>query len=156
MGDSFSLFFKLEINLLFCLRLIKFDQPVSFSRVDIGRLGPEKGENSIVPTLVRAPSPPRAGCHRYRTYAVEPRAVKFGDSPNSHVQVNLRRRDIFAKNYVIELDLRTFYQNGLLLMIPVGLVDVLSKFLYWKTIIDCVCWYVRLLLEEASKSTFSW
>lgn len=99
---------------------MKFDQPLEFHNVDLGRLGPEKGEYSSVMSMATVvPPPPHSECHRSRKYVLDPNAVKFGDSPNSHVQVNLRRRNVFHKNFNIELDFRTFYKNGLLLMIPV-------------------------------------
>lgn len=72
----------------------------------------------LVPSLMRT-STPNPGCRRSRKYVVDPRAVKFGDSPNSHVQLRLRRRNLFSKNFTFEMDFRTFYSDGLLFLIPV-------------------------------------
>lgn len=103
-------------------RVQKFDSPISFTGVDIGRFGPEKMENVTANSVLSAKHPPmnNSECYRSRKYVLDPRGVKFGDTPNSHVQVNIRRRSVFYNNFAIELDFRTFHRNGLIFLISVS------------------------------------
>lgn len=102
-----------------------FDDPISFEHVAIGRLGPDlKPSSTMDNTMVLDPAPaPRAmnsECRKVASYSLEPGAVKFGDLPFSHVQVNFRKRSVLQKDYEIEFDFRTFYPNGLLFVVPVS------------------------------------
>lgn len=52
------------------------------------------------------------------SYAVEAGAVKFGDSPHSHVALRLPARGARSP-LAVDLQLRTFRRDGLVLFIPV-------------------------------------
>lgn len=123
---------------------------MSFEHADIGRLEPvgpvtvvsERDLLSTSPMMppstsvaaAAAPAPPPSphqpasglgpsapgGCQRLSTFSFEEDAVKFGDAPNSHVQVTLRRRHLLQRDFVVELQFRTFYPSGMLFLIPGG------------------------------------
>ncbi|RZF45582.1 hypothetical protein LSTR_LSTR014741, partial [Laodelphax striatellus] len=58
------------------------------------------------------------GCRKVSSYSLQPAAVKFGDTPNTHVQMNLRKRAVLQKNYTLELHFRTYYPDGLIFIVP--------------------------------------
>ncbi|KAL1124511.1 hypothetical protein AAG570_001137 [Ranatra chinensis] len=93
--------------------ILGFNDAVAFKEVTIGRYGPdghEGGENG---------SGDGEGCRKVASYNLEPGAVKLGDTPGSHVRINLRKRSLLHKNFTLQLQFRTFHPNGLL-FITVG------------------------------------
>jgi len=64
-------------------------------------------------------TPGKSGCRKMASYSVEPGAVKLGDSPHSHIQVNFRRRNILQKDFALEVEFRTYYPDGLLFIVSV-------------------------------------
>ncbi|XP_052132560.1 laminin subunit alpha-1, partial [Frankliniella occidentalis] len=121
--------------------LLSMDHPVSFDRAAIGRLGPvgpvsdatlAVGTSPMVPAPPSSPpssswSPPAphepeqgGGCRRLSTYSFEQDAAKFGDRPNSHVLVTFRRRNLLQRDFVVDLQFRTFYPSGMLYLVPGG------------------------------------
>ena len=102
-------------NFVLNFRIFGFDHPIHFDEVAIGRFGPGGSDTEGLA--------PRSslGCRKVTSYTLEPGAVKFGDNPNSYVELNFRRRAILQKNFTLELDFRTFYPNGLIFMIPVSI-----------------------------------
>uniref|UniRef100_A0A0A9YKQ2 Laminin subunit alpha-1 n=1 Tax=Lygus hesperus TaxID=30085 RepID=A0A0A9YKQ2_LYGHE len=101
-------------DVIFNDRIHGFDEPLRFEEVTIGRLGPTTSQ----PRTNEPSNSIATGCRKITSYTVDPRAVSFGDVPFSHVQVNFRKRAVLQKNFTLELDFRTFYQNGLIFMIP--------------------------------------
>ncbi|CAG2061905.1 unnamed protein product, partial [Timema podura] len=105
-------------DVIFNEKILQFNNPVSFDHADIGRLGDLPAQ--MVSRSASAPPPPMkveaARCHEVASNVTEPGAVKFGDSPNSHVLIH-RRTAVDKKEYILELDFRTFYPNGLLFII---------------------------------------
>ncbi|XP_066906769.1 laminin subunit alpha-1 [Halyomorpha halys] len=99
-------------DIIFNEKIFGFDHPINFEGVTIGRFGP--GGSDPEGLLSRS----SIGCRKVTSYTLEPGAVKFGDNPNSYVELNFRRRAILQKNFTLELDFRTFYPNGLIFMIP--------------------------------------
>jgi laminin alpha 1/2 len=115
-----------------CLhRLLQLDHPISFEHVGIGRLDTiNVVENyppgSPSPSILLPPERGEGqnglpeGCHKGPSYSLEPGAAKFGDSPHSHVQIRQRKSVLQAGDFTVELDFRTLYPNGLLLLLPVS------------------------------------
>nr|CAD7455143.1 unnamed protein product [Timema tahoe] len=105
-------------DVIFNEKILQFNNPVSFDHAGIGRLGDLPAQ--MVSRSASAPPPPMkveaARCHEVASNVTEPGAVKFGDSPNSHVLIH-RRTAVDKKEYILELDFRTFYPNGLLFII---------------------------------------
>lgn len=100
-------------------RLLHFDWPISFDHAALGRVGPVKGSTAVIqaPSMAtRAAS----GCRKVASYTLQSGAVKFGDSANTHVHINFRKRSILQKNYTVEIHFRTFYPNGLIFIVPVS------------------------------------
>lgn len=59
------------------------------------------------------------GCsHQVGSYAYEPNAFKYGDGKHSHSVLQIRTRHLWQKSFVVALDLRTFYPNGVLFVAP--------------------------------------
>jgi laminin alpha 1/2 len=112
------------LNLLFNYRIVGFDKVVKFEEVTIGRFGPTNQINETPGTGMTTRG--AMGCRKVTSYTLEPGAVKFGDSSNTHVQINFRKKSILQRNFTLELDFRTFHPNGLLFMIPVRKRIVLS------------------------------
>ncbi|XP_068083310.1 laminin subunit alpha-1 [Anabrus simplex] len=103
-------------DVIFNNHLIKFDEPIAFEHAAIGRLGPEPSleDPDFPPSL---PAPP-SECHKVASYSLEPGAVKFGDSPESYIRMNLGRKNILQRNFVLQFGFRTHYPNGLLFIVP--------------------------------------
>ncbi|KAK9510148.1 hypothetical protein O3M35_004992 [Rhynocoris fuscipes] len=100
-------------DIIFNDKIFGFDKPVQFEGVTIGRFGPIYASDRS-----NANTRGVAGCRKVPSYTLEAGAVQFGDSMNSNVQINFRKRATFQKNFTLQLDFRTFYPNGLLFMIP--------------------------------------
>nr|CAD7199120.1 unnamed protein product [Timema douglasi] len=105
-------------DVIFNEKILQFNNPVSFDHAGIGRLGDLPAQ--MVSRSASAPPPPMkveaSRCHEVASNVTEPGAVKFGDSPNSHVLIHCRTA-VDKKEYILELDFRTFYPNGLLFII---------------------------------------
>lgn len=122
----------LILQYVVCLhRLLQLDHPISFEHVGIGRLDTISVVESYPPgspsPSILLPSQRREGrnglpegCHKGPSYSLEPGAAKFGDSPHSHVQIRQRKSVLQAGDFTVELDFRTLYPNGLLLLLPVS------------------------------------
>lgn len=114
-------------KIIFLIRLIHFNDFVTFEMVKLGRPGllPNLAAPSThqVSTLIM-PTPKvqvAEGCHRIESYSVEPGAVKFGDALHSYVQHNFKTNNFWGKDFIIEFEFRTFYLNGLIFVSPVSL-----------------------------------
>ncbi|BES88583.1 laminin subunit [Nesidiocoris tenuis] len=101
-------------DIIFSDKVYGFDEPLRFEDVTIGRFGP----TTTQPRLNEPSNSISTGCRKVLSYSIDPRAVSFGDEPFSHVQISFRKRAVLQKNFSLELDFRTFYQNGLIFMIP--------------------------------------
>lgn len=72
-------------------------------------------------------------CQKSYAYSVQPFAVQFGDLPKSYVRLDYDRHIFHHKNATIELTFRTFYLDGVLLIIPVKFpIGVTLMILYWE------------------------
>ncbi|KAK3921962.1 Laminin subunit alpha-1 [Frankliniella fusca] len=127
--------------------LLSMDHPVSFQHAAIGRLSPVgpvpdatravgtspvlpspqppssvSSSPSSAPSSPHSPPPPHehdsGGCRRLSGYSFEQDASKFGDRPNSHVLVTFRRRNLLQRDFLVELQFRTFYPSGMLYLVP--------------------------------------
>uniref|UniRef100_A0A8D8X2U9 Laminin subunit alpha-1 n=1 Tax=Cacopsylla melanoneura TaxID=428564 RepID=A0A8D8X2U9_9HEMI len=100
--------------------LIHFDSPVEFEHARIGRSGllPQvTGQDSYeAPRMTTKED--LTGCRKVSGYTMEAGAVKFGDKKHSHVQITHRKRNVFQKMFTIELTFRSFYNNGLVFIVP--------------------------------------
>lgn len=107
------------VSLFFRLLLFNSSSLASFSNVDIGR---DKEMNVFhssynVKSLTLNPNftnfmQNTEGCANFENYEIEDEAVKFGDKPNCYVVV---RKNFWKNDFLLELDFRTFYPNGLIL-----------------------------------------
>lgn len=117
-------------------RLISFDHPIEFERALIGHSGPQSLSSDLDITSIAQSIQGMPLCHKPQTYSVEPFAVQFGDSPQSYVRLNYDRQVFHNKNSTIRLMFRTFYLNGILLVIPVrnfhDLIFIISLCIFYK------------------------
>lgn len=104
--------------------MVSFSELITFEKVKIGRPGPEisAGIRPEVSTLMMpSTTSAKISCGRIPGYSLEQGAVKFGDSPNSHVQFNFKSNNFWHKEFSIIFEFRTFYLNGLLFVSPVSI-----------------------------------
>lgn len=114
-------------NIVFNNRTITFDNVLNFTNVNIGRDGPNMGNNRNYNDVLLKTEPigksftaVPEGCHRVGVYSYEPNAFKFGDSIQSHSIVTVPIRHLWQNNFDVQFDFRTFYPNGLLFLAPVN------------------------------------
>lgn len=110
-------------DVLYKNKLVSFGELINFDKAKIGRIGPVlvSGTRPEVSTLMMpTTNQPRISCGRIPGYTLEQGAVKFGDSPNSHVQFNFKSNNFWHKEFSISFEFRTFYLNGLLFVSPVS------------------------------------
>nr|XP_018899369.1 PREDICTED: laminin subunit alpha-1 [Bemisia tabaci] len=105
--------------------VLAFDKPLEFEHVAIGRHGPvpvrTEASRLEVESMQISPENSANGCRKVSSYPIESGAAKFGDTPHSHVQIDFSKRNlgnIFQDNFTLEMQFRTFYPNGVLLVIP--------------------------------------
>lgn len=106
-----------------CCRLLHFDAPIEFEHALIGRPGlawTTSGPDSSSDASLLTARDDMTGCRKVNSYSLEPGAVKFGDKKHSHVLVTYRKRNVFQKVFIVELKFRSFYNDGLLFIVPVS------------------------------------
>lgn len=111
--------------------VLAFDKPLEFEHVAIGRHGPvpvrTEASRLEVESMQISPENSANGCRKVSSYPIESGAAKFGDTPHSHVQIDFSKRNlgnIFQDNFTLEMQFRTFYPNGVLLVIPVSISQI--------------------------------
>ncbi|XP_065226738.1 laminin subunit alpha lam-3-like [Planococcus citri] len=150
-------------DVIFDDRLIHFARPVEFERALIGRIGPKMSAFESDAAALTQSTQGATGansCQKSYTYSVQPFAVQFGDLPKSYVRLDYDRYVFHQKNSTIELTFRTFYLDGVLLMIP-GSDDkqdhYLKVFLFGGKIIVLIKGKRRLELQiETSYDDGNW
>ncbi|XP_049762590.1 laminin subunit alpha-1 [Schistocerca cancellata] len=98
--------------------LLQFDDPVSFKHAAIGRSSRSIPDRNNIQFIPQGSIWHKMNKCQVASYSVEQGAVKFGDSHQSHIKMDLGVRSILQKNFALEFDFRTFYPNGLLFFIP--------------------------------------
>ncbi|KAI5705223.1 hypothetical protein M8J75_013109 [Diaphorina citri] len=101
--------------------LLHFDAPIEFEHALIGRPGlawTTSGPDSSSDASLLTARDDMTGCRKVNSYSLEPGAVKFGDKKHSHVLVTYRKRNVFQKVFIVELKFRSFYNDGLLFIVP--------------------------------------
>ncbi|XP_063216579.1 laminin subunit alpha-1 [Bacillus rossius redtenbacheri] len=118
MASSTTPLFGTIKDVIFNEQVIQFNKPITFRHVSIGRQGtlPKQMVSRSTNHVQQELEMERKRCQDVPSYSLEPGAVKFGDSANSHVQI--RRRTAVHEDFIFEMDFRTFYPNGLLFIIP--------------------------------------
>lgn len=99
---------------------MQFNRPIEFEGALIGRLGPQLLSSEWDALAQNTEGGESNSCQKSKTYSLEPYAVQFGDMPGSHVRLDYVRQVFHNKNSSIELLFRTFYSDGILLIIPVS------------------------------------
>ncbi|XP_023215489.1 laminin subunit alpha-1-like [Centruroides sculpturatus] len=93
-------------------RLIQFNNPIRFKGVGIGH-GRKYYSAFMGPSL---PFKPSEHCAEMSSYTLEKQALQFGNKLNSYAKVFIRRTD-FGKDFNVTFDFRTFYPNGLMVLL---------------------------------------
>lgn len=95
----------------------------SFSNVDIGRSREQNLFYSTqnVKSLTLNPNftnymQNTEGCAVFENSEVEVDSVKFGDKPNSYIQI---KTNFLKTDYLLELEFRTFYPNGVIFVLVI-------------------------------------
>ncbi len=99
---------------------MNFNRPIEFEGALLGRLGPQTSQSNWYNSVQNTEGVILNQCRRLRTNYVESNAVQFGDQPESFVRLDYSRQIFYSKNSTIELLFRTFYSDGILLVVPVG------------------------------------
>lgn len=113
---------------IFFCSLIHFDKLIEFEEALIGRMGPQTTFSDWDVQAQNTEAGTTNSCHKPRPYSVEPSAVQFDEQPLSYVRLDYLRQAFHGKNSTIELSFRTFYTEGILLVIPVSYLSTFKDF----------------------------
>lgn len=116
---------KFNYSLFSLFSLIHFEKLIEFEEALIGRMGPQT-QSSDWETQAQNTEGGINSCHNPKAYSAEPTAMQFGEDPNSYVRLDYLRQAFHGKNSTIKLSFRTFYTDGILLVIPVSQCDMLK------------------------------
>ncbi|XP_071452213.1 laminin subunit alpha-2-like [Hetaerina americana] len=143
-------------DFIFNDELLRFDKPVAFLNVGIGRnegpgifpssghlsthhqpvvndrgkpYGGSTGPGEIFHSGMGRRDGTERGCKKVERYSLEPGAVKLGDKPGSHIRYLHRKRSsiLLQRNFSLGITFRTHYPGGLIFMVPGGGVSPGSK-----------------------------
>ncbi|XP_050425592.1 laminin subunit alpha-1 isoform X2 [Adelges cooleyi] len=100
-------------------QLLYFDSPIEFEHAAIGQVGPvprtSGNVSSEIASMTSTEKP--TGCGKEGSFSLEPGAVKFGDNPNSYVQVSFSKRHNMHRNFKMDFRFRSFYSDGLVFLL---------------------------------------
>lgn len=114
------------MNIFLLFSLIHFEKLIEFEEALIGRMGPQTQSSDWEAQTQNTEAGMTNSCHKPKAYSAEPSAMQFGEQPYSYVRLDYLRQAFHGKNSTIELSFRTFYTDGILLIIPVSQCDVIK------------------------------